>query len=258
MNVARFKSSFSFNATFSGLSTSGVIGVGVTVTRSGPSGVEVETVVVDSVVLAVVDTEEVGASVVDVDSLAGLGSVESDTSGGSVTNSEVDEEPTVVVVVVVELTVVEVSNVVDDVVELVELDSVVLGSLKLSGNVVVDELEVLVEVVVVTDVEELEEASEIVVDVEEVEDSVDELVGILDTVDVELLEDEDAGVVVVEEVVEVNSSEVETVTVVVVVEVDVAISKVGSSKTSLNTSSVRLRDSWSRPRRGDSLCIILT
>lgn len=257
MNVARFKSSFSFNATFSGPSTSGVIGVGVPVTRSGPSGVEVETVVVDSVVLAVVDTEEVGASVVDVDSLAGLGSVESDTRGGSVTNSEVDEEPTVVVVVV-ELTVVEVSNVVDDVVELVELDSVVLGSLKLSGNVVVDELEVLVEVVVVTVVEELEEASEIVVDVEEVEDSVDELVGILDTVDVELLEDEDEGVVVVEEVVEVNSSEVETVTVVVVVEVDVAISKVGSSKTSLNTSSVRLRDSWSRPRRGDSLCIILT
>jgi len=249
VNVARFRSSFSFNATSRGPSTSGVVveaftGVGVTVTISGPSGVEVETVV----------AEEVGASVVDVDSLAGLGSVESDTRGGSVTNSEVDEEPTVVVV---ELTVVEVTNVVDDVVELVELDSVVLGSLKLSGNVVVeDELEVLVEVVVVTVVEELEEASEIVVDVEEVEDSVDELVGILDTVDVVLLED--AGVVVVEEVVEVNSSEVETVTVVVEVDVDVAISKVGSSKTSLNTSSVRLRDSWSRPRRGDNLWIILT
>jgi len=198
--VARLSSSFSFNAMARSSSDGAVTADCVVV-------VEVD-LVVDSVVDDVVDSEELEAIVVEVDSLATFEAKE-------------DSETTAVEVLVERVVVVELTVVVVVEVELEDTESsgVVLGSLKLSGNVVV-------ETVVVDDVAVLDEDNDASVELEDVEvvvESVDEL----DRVETE--EDEEILDETVDVVEAVNNSEVETVTVTVVVVVTEEVSKVGSS-----------------------------
>lgn len=200
MNVARLSSSFSFNAMARSSSDGAVTADCVVV-------VEVD-LVVDSVVEDVVDSEELEAIVVEVDSLATFEAKE-------------DSETTAVEVLVERVVVVELTVVVVVEVELEDTESsgVVLGSLKLSGNVVV-------ETVVVDDVAVLDEDNDASVELEDVEvvvESVDEL----DRVETE--EDEEILDETVDVVEAVNNSEVETVTVVVVVTEELEVSKVGST-----------------------------
>lgn len=202
--MARLSSSFSFNAMARSSSDGAVTADCVVV-------VEVD-LVVDSVVEDVVGSEELEGIVVEVDSLATL-------------ESEEDSVTTAVEVLVERVVVVELTVVVLVEVELEDTESsgVVLGSLKLSGNVVV-------ETVVVDDVVVLDEDKDTSVELEDVEvvvESVDELDRVETEEDEEIL---DETVDVVEAIVdEVNNSEVETVTVVVVVTGELEVSNVGST-----------------------------